>query len=63
MRPLAGLCICTNTSSAAYQPMAKTIIMRAGRIERPARLTAIEPSSEPNAKLATSVPSPVCPMW
>ena len=36
--------------------------MRAGRNSLPARLTRIEPSSEPSAKLAIKVPSPVWSM-
>ena len=49
----------TNTSSIAYQASANTIIMRAGRIERPMMLMRMEPISAPNAKLAISVPRPV----
>ena len=62
MRPVAGPGIWMKTSSAAYQPRANTIIMRAGRSMRPVMLTAIEPRNDPSAKLATSVPRPVSPI-
>ena len=51
--PPATVGIRTNTSSIAYHTMAKTIIIRAGRISRLATLIAMEPASAPIAKLAT----------
>ena len=39
--------------SIAYQPAQKTIIMRAGRMACPIRLSTIEPSSAPKATPAT----------
>ena len=52
------LCNCANTSSKAYHIAVAPIMRRATRMP-PTRLSAMEPASEPTAKLADRYPSPV----
>ena len=51
--PPYGWCMCANTNSAVYHSTQATTIMRAGWNTPPCRLSAIEPTSAPNAVLAT----------
>jgi hypothetical protein len=46
-------------SSIAYQTYVKMIIILPDRIDRPAKLMAMEAASAPTTKLATSRPRPV----